>query len=128
MPNTKTCVACGNPAYPGSDFCRTCIAVLGDVMSYESVQHIIREKDKLIEEAQLEVERLRNERGRLMVDNDRLLNEAGHLRAEVEQLRAALGTILDSVDYTDGACRPNEQVGAVLPKCVINQARAALGL
>jgi hypothetical protein len=65
MPNTKTCVACGNPAYPGSDFCRTCIAVLGDVMSYESVQHIIREKDKLIEEAQLEVERLRAAIGRI---------------------------------------------------------------
>lgn len=32
-----------------------------------------------------------------------------------QRLRAALLTVLDAVDYTKGACRPNEQVGAVLP-------------
>ena len=34
-------------------------------------------------------------------------------------------TILDQVDYTAGACTPNEMVGAVLPREVIAQARAA---
>ena len=39
---------------------------------------------------------------------------------------AALRTLLDQVDYTDGACRPNEQVGAVLPAPVIKLCRDAL--
>ena len=35
-----------------------------------------------------------------------------------------LRLILDQVDYTNGACRPNEMVGAVLPRELI--VRAAL--
>lgn len=37
-----------------------------------------------------------------------------------------LGVILDHVDYTSGACRLNEMVGAVLPEEVIQQSRALL--
>ncbi len=33
--------------------------------------------------------------------------------------KTALLTLLDQVDYTSGACRVNEMVGAVLPKEVI---------
>lgn len=40
----------------------------------------------------------------------------------------ALRVILDQVDYTSGACRPNEMVGAVLPKEIIEMARKALAL
>jgi hypothetical protein len=40
--------------------------------------------------------------------------------------RTALLTVLDQVDYTAGACRPNEMVGAVLPKEVITLARKAI--
>jgi hypothetical protein len=39
--------------------------------------------------------------------------------------RTALLTILDQVDYTSGNCRPNEMVGAVLPKEVIALCREA---
>jgi hypothetical protein len=40
--------------------------------------------------------------------------------------RTALLTVLDQVDYTNGACRLNEMVGAVLPKEVIVLARKAI--
>ncbi len=40
--------------------------------------------------------------------------------------RTALLTVLDQVDYTAGACRVNEMVGAVLPNEVITLAREAL--
>jgi hypothetical protein len=40
--------------------------------------------------------------------------------------RTALLTILDSVDYMAGYCRPNEMVGAVLPKEMIMMARKAI--
>jgi hypothetical protein len=51
---------------------------------------------------------------------------------EEEQLKAyqkavaMLRTVLDQVDYTSGACRVNEMVGAVLPKEVIALSKAAL--
>jgi hypothetical protein len=40
--------------------------------------------------------------------------------------RAALQTILAQVDYTSGARRVNEMIGAVLPKEVITLARKAI--
>lgn len=43
-----------------------------------------------------------------------------------DAIRAALLAILDAVDYTDGACRVNDMVGAVLPKILIERAREAL--
>lgn len=43
-----------------------------------------------------------------------------------QKLRAALLAILDAIDYTDGACRVNDMVGAVLPKVLIERAREAL--
>ncbi len=45
---------------------------------------------------------------------------------KVEQLRAALATVLDQVDYTAGACSPTEMVAARLPTEVIDLARKAL--
>ena len=44
----------------------------------------------------------------------------------IENLWAALGVLLDSVDYTSGACKLNEAVGAVLPIEIIEKAKAAL--
>lgn len=41
-------------------------------------------------------------------------------------IREALLLVLDQVDYTRHACRPDEMVGAVLPREVIDIARAAL--
>ena len=52
--------------------------------------------------------------------------EIDSLRTERNALRSALGGILDSVDYISGACRLNEMVGAVLPKELIEKARAAM--
>lgn len=46
--------------------------------------------------------------------------------ANEADIRAALLTILDCVDYSAGHCRVNEQVGAVLPLSAINLARKAL--
>ena len=39
-----------------------------------------------------------------------------------------LSAILACVDFTSGACRQTEMVGAVLPIEVINRAKAALGI
>ena len=44
----------------------------------------------------------------------------------IKELAAALEVVLDQVDYTKGACRINEMVGAVLDKSVIQQARTVL--
>lgn len=43
-----------------------------------------------------------------------------------QELRAALATLLDQVDYTAGACRVTEMVGACLPEEVIKLCRKAL--
>ena len=42
------------------------------------------------------------------------------------EIASALRAILDAIDYTTGNCRPNEMVGAVLDKRIIENARAAL--
>jgi len=39
---------------------------------------------------------------------------------------SALGVVLDSVDYTSGACRVNEPVGGVLPEVVLGRAKEVL--
>ncbi len=41
-------------------------------------------------------------------------------------IRELIALILDHVDYTAGACRPTEMIGAVLPLSVIEQARKAI--
>lgn len=48
------------------------------------------------------------------------------MTAKEQELRAALLAILDAVDYTSGACRVNEMVGAVLPAVLIERARKVL--
>ena len=45
-----------------------------------------------------------------------------------KDLRAALLVVLDQVDYTRDACAVTEMVGAVLPREVIDKARAALAM
>ena len=45
---------------------------------------------------------------------------------EAEELRAALGIVMDAVDYQRGACAVYERVGAVLPVAVLEIARKAL--
>lgn len=40
--------------------------------------------------------------------------------------KTALMTLLDQVDYTSGACRVNEMVGAVLPAAIIALAKQAI--
>jgi hypothetical protein len=42
----------------------------------------------------------------------------------IASLKSVIRTILDAVDYTSDACRPNEMVGAVLPREIIELARA----
>lgn len=56
-------------------------------------------------------------------DTDATADDASQLN---DKLRSALLVVLDHVDYTNGARRMNEMVGAVLPKEVISLARAAL--
>lgn len=48
------------------------------------------------------------------------------LSAASTDLLQWLNVILDSVDYTSGACRINDQVGAVLDASVIESARSAI--
>jgi hypothetical protein len=43
-------------------------------------------------------------------------------------LREALQLLLDHVDYTAGACRPNEMIGALLPIEVINRCKQILAV
>lgn len=45
---------------------------------------------------------------------------------KIMSCKTALETMLDMVDYTAGACRVNEMVGAVLPLTVINLAKEAI--
>jgi hypothetical protein len=42
-----------------------------------------------------------------------------------EELGTVLTLVLDCVDYTSGACRLNEMVGAVLPKEILERALQA---
>lgn len=42
------------------------------------------------------------------------------------ELSVAVKLLLDHIDYTAGNCKPNEQVGAVLPKSIIELARKAV--
>lgn len=43
-----------------------------------------------------------------------------------QELFVALQLIMDSVDYTDGNCAPNEMIAAILPVEIIRRARNAL--
>ena len=56
-----------------------------------------------------------------------LAADVARLKQENERLRQWLAVVLDQVDYTTGACRVNEMIGACLSDDVIAQARAALG-
>jgi hypothetical protein len=44
----------------------------------------------------------------------------------IEDLRAALLTLLDRIDYTAGRCAPTDAIGSVLSKEAIEQARDTL--
>jgi len=48
--------------------------------------------------------------------------------AKLETARAMLVLVLGCVDYTQGACAPNELVSAVLPSDLIESAHRALRL
>lgn len=50
-------------------------------------------------------------------------SRAEQAEGRVYELRNALNLVLDQVDYTSGACRANEMVGAVLGKNIIDLAR-----
>lgn len=60
------------------------------------------------------------------VREEALEKEFINRRQAAEGLRVALLTLLDAIDYTNGACSPVEPVGGVLPQVLINQARQAL--
>lgn len=64
-----------------------------------------------------------------MKANKRLITvaEVEAMRSEIGNLRAAIGVLLDCVDYTGGACSATEMVGAVLPKEVIASAKKTRG-
>ena len=57
---------------------------------------------------------------------DRLIAERDDLRAKLDELKTITQVILDCVDYTSGNCRPNEPVGGVLPKEIIERSKEAL--
>jgi len=48
------------------------------------------------------------------------------LEKDRDDLLTALQLILDSCDWSNGACRLNEQVGAVLPNIILDRARSAV--
>lgn len=45
---------------------------------------------------------------------------------DLREARTAIRTLLDAIDYTTGACRLNEMVGAVLPRELIDQAKGTI--
>lgn len=51
------------------------------------------------------------------------LTEADVLREHLREHATVLEVLLDQVDYTSGACRPNELIGGVLPLAVLNRAK-----
>ena len=55
-----------------------------------------------------------------------LTQELAQVKEAAQELRTALLVILDAMDYTSGACRVNEMVGAVVPTVIIVNARNAL--
>lgn len=55
-----------------------------------------------------------------------LVGASGFEQSEADELRAALGLLLDAVDYQRGACRLTELIGAVLPQETLSLARDAL--
>lgn len=57
---------------------------------------------------------------------EQLISDLEAANKRIADLWAALGVLLDSVDYTSGACKLNEAVGAVLPIEIIEKAKAAL--
>lgn len=42
----------------------------------------------------------------------------------LDKTRMYLGLLLDCCDYTEGACRIHEQVGAIIPRDILLQAKA----
>jgi len=59
-------------------------------------------------------------------DLDLALQAAKGHQARAERFKTELNLILDCIDYTAGACKPIEMVGAVLPLQIIEQAKKAL--
>lgn len=55
-----------------------------------------------------------------------LVDENKTLREQRDNLQASLLLLLDQVDYTRGACRMSEMVGACLDASVIDRVRATL--
>ncbi len=47
------------------------------------------------------------------------------MKADNSRLRESLMLILDSVDYTEGACGVHEMIGAILPKEILLKAKEA---
>ncbi len=48
------------------------------------------------------------------------------METELLEVRTCLQLVLDAVDYTAGAGKPTEMVGALLPKEIIERSRKAL--
>ncbi|MHB8961983.1 MAG: hypothetical protein ACYC5K_02400 [Saccharofermentanales bacterium] len=61
-----------------------------------------------------------------LIENINLKSHTEAAEKRVYELRNALLLILDQVDYTSGACRMNEMVGAVLGKNLIETVRRIL--
>lgn len=59
-------------------------------------------------------------------DNKRLADLVANQNVKLMDLTVALMTVLDQVDYTVGACRMVDMVGACLDQKVIKQARDAI--
>ena len=55
-----------------------------------------------------------------------LFADAPAMLLEIVELRGTIRTLLDAVDYTEGACHPTEMVGACLPRVVIERCRQVL--
>jgi hypothetical protein len=52
--------------------------------------------------------------------------DIGDAMEQINKLRIALQVVLDQVDYTHKACKPNEMVGACLSTQVLDMAHKAL--
>ena len=58
-------------------------------------------------------------------DEENLMSQMDILIRQRDELGAALGVLLDSVDFTRGACTRTDMVGACIPPDVLEQAQLA---
>ena len=48
------------------------------------------------------------------------------LEKKIDDIKSSVQVLLDCIDYTSGNCKPNEPIGGILPKRVIELVKESL--